>query len=59
MGTMVTAAAAMLFLGVPEALFPELLSGGPAELTAFLVFFCSVALLLLPFDLIGGLWTCG
>jgi len=56
---MVTAAAAMLFFSVPAALFPESLSGGPADLTAFLVFFCSVALLLLPFDLSGGLWTCG
>ena len=55
-GTLVTIAAAMLFSDAPNALFAETLSGGPADFLAFLMFFASAALLLLPFDLIGGIW---
>lgn len=55
-GTLVTIAAAMLFYDSANALFAETLGGGPADFIAFLMFFTSVALLLLPFDLIGGIW---
>lgn len=54
-GTLVTIAAAMLFYDSANALFAETLGGGPADFIAFLIFFSSVALLLLPFDLIGGI----
>jgi hypothetical protein len=54
-GTLVTIAAAMIFYGSANILFAETLSGGPADLIAFLMFFASIALLLLPFDLIGGI----
>lgn len=55
-GTLVTIAAAMLFSDAPNALFAETLSGRPADFIAFLIFFAFAALLLLPFDLIGGIW---
>jgi len=53
---MVTIAVAMLISDFPQRMFAETLRGSTAELTAFLMFFFSAALLLLPFDLIGGLW---
>jgi membrane protease YdiL (CAAX protease family) len=55
-GTLVTVAVAMLLNDSAHALFAETPSGGPADFIAFLTFFASVALLLLPFDLIGGIW---
>jgi hypothetical protein len=55
-GTMVTIAVAMLISDFPHRLFAETLSGGTADFTSFLMFFASAALLLLPFDLIGGIW---
>lgn len=55
-GTLVTTAVAMLFHDSANALFADTPSGGPADFIAFLIFFSSVAFLLLPFDLIGGIW---
>jgi hypothetical protein len=55
-GTLVTLAAAMLISDFPNRLFAETLSGGLEIFIAFLMFFASAALLLLPFDLIGGIW---
>ena len=55
-GTLVTTAAVMLFYDSANALFAETASGGPPDFIAFLMFFASVSLLLLPFDLIGGVW---
>ena len=55
-GTLVTTAVAMLFHDSADALFAETPSGRSADFIAFLTFFASVALLLLPFDLIGGIW---
>jgi hypothetical protein len=53
---MVTIASAMLISDFPNRLFAETLSGGLEIFIAFLMFFASAALLLLPFDLIGGIW---
>ncbi len=54
-GTLVTIAATMLAADFPNALFPTKASDGLADGVAILAFFTAAAVLLMPFDFIGGI----
>ncbi len=54
-GTLVLAAVVMLSLDAPRLMLPSVPTHGQAEYFAFIIFFAATALVLLPFDLIGGL----
>jgi len=54
-GTLVIIAAGMLIQDVPHALFPAAPASAAAEYFNFLGFFVGAAVLMVPFDLVGGL----
>ena len=54
-GTLVTIAATMLAADLPNVLFATAESDGLADCVAIFVFFTAAAVLLMPFDFIGGI----